>query len=200
MVLPPILTASAGGLTQDILLIGLCILLGAIIKLLDQIIDIGRAYNHKMWVAVIALIIPISLTYLAVTEGPVIGMVVGTVIGLILTRKIDHPAYIASIGFFFLFVFMTLGFESIQVPTETFLIIPVAAAGSFLDEFGHDRWKSGNKYISFFLEHRFFLKIFAFIGMLVGFAQFIHFLGFLSFDIAYDITNRLYSPDGRGFQ
>ena len=77
----------------------------------------------------------------------------------------------------------------ITIEVTTFYIIPVAAAGSFLDEFGHEHWKSNKKSITFIFKHRFFLKTFAFFGVILGFAQPIHFIGFLCFDIFYDLID-----------
>jgi hypothetical protein len=129
------------------------------------------------------------MAYLALTEGPVIGMVIGTVIGLLITGKIDHLAYIASIVLFIILVFFASVSQMINIEITTFYIIPVAAVGSFLDEFGHEHWKSNKKSITFVFKHRFFLKTFAFFGVILGFAQPIHFIGFLCFDIFYDLID-----------
>jgi hypothetical protein len=178
---------------HGVVIVGICILLGAAVKTLDYIVDEVKMKPYRLWIVPLALFIPSSMAYLALTEGPVIGMVVGTVIGLIITRKIDHLAYIASIVLFILLVFFASVLHMITIEVTTFYIIPVAAAGSFLDEFGHDHWKSNKKSITFIFKHRFFLKMFAFFGVILGFAQPIHFIGFLCFDIFYDLvdtTNR----------
>lgn len=173
---------------NGLILIGMCILLGIAVKVMDQLIDELNVHSNKLWIGALAIFIPCALAYLAITEGPVIGMVIGTVIGLLLTKKIDHPAYLVSIILFLTFIFSAFELQVLQIQITTFYIIPVAAAGSFLDEFGHEHWNSKSKSITFIFKHRFFLKIFAFFGVLLGFAQIIHFLGFLCFDIFYDIV------------
>lgn len=174
---------------HGLVIVGICILLGAAVKTMDHIVDEIKMKSYRLWIVPLALFIPCSMAYLALTEGPVIGMVIGTVIGLLITGKIDHLAYIASIILFIILVFFASVLHMITIEVTTFYIIPVAAAGSFLDEFGHEHWKSNKKIITFIFKHRFFLKIFAFFGVLLGFALPIHFIGFLCFDIFYDLID-----------
>jgi len=169
-------------------IVGICILLGIAIKTMDQLIDEIKVKSYKIWIVPLAIFIPTSMVYLAVTEEPVIGMVIGTVIGIVLAGKLDHPAYIASVILFVALVLIAFALQIIKIETTTFYIIPVAAVGSFLDEFGHEKWKSNKKSINFIFEHRFFLKIFAFFGVVLGYAHIVHLIGFLCFDIFYDIT------------
>jgi hypothetical protein len=170
-------------------IVGICVILGVAVKTMDQLIDEIKIKSYRLWIVPLALFIPSSMAYLALTEGPVIGMVIGTVIGLLITGKIDHLAYIASIVLFIILVFFASVSQMINIEITTFYIIPVAAVGSFLDEFGHEHWKSNKKSITFVFKHRFFLKTFAFFGVILGFAQPIHFIGFLCFDIFYDLID-----------
>jgi hypothetical protein len=170
-------------------IVGICVLLGVAVKTMDQLIDEIKIKSYRLWILPLALFIPSSMAYLALTEGPVIGMVIGTVIGLLITGKIDHLAYIVSIVLFIILVFFASVLHMINIEITTFYIIPVAAVGSFLDEFGHEHWKSNKRSITFIFKHRFFLKTFAFFGVLLGFAQPIHFIGFLCFDIFYDLVD-----------
>jgi len=174
---------------HGLVIVGICILLGIAVKTMDHLIDEIKMKSYRLWIVPLALFIPSSMAYLALTEGPVIGMVIGTVIGLLITRKIDHLAYIASIVLFIILVFFASVMHMITIEVTTFYIIPVTAAGSFLDEFGHEHWKSNKKTITFIFKHRFFLKTFAFFGVILGFAQPIHFIGFLCFDIFYDLID-----------
>ena len=170
-------------------IVGICVLLGVAVKTMDQLIDEIKIKSYRLWILPLALFIPSSMAYLALTEGPVIGMVIGTVIGLLITGKIDHLAYFVSIVLFIILVFFASVLHMINIEITTFYIIPVAAVGSFLDEFGHEHWKSNKKSVTFIFKHRFFLKMFAFFGVLLGFAQPIHFIGFLCFDIFYDLVD-----------
>jgi hypothetical protein len=179
-------------------IVGICVFLGLAVKLMDQLIDEIKVKSYRLWIIPLALFIPASMTYLALTEEPVVGMVIGTVIGLLIAGKLDHPAYIVSVILFVALVFVAISLQVIHLAVTTFYIIPVAAAGSFLDEFGHERWKSTNKSITFIFKHRFFLKIFAFFGVVFGFAQLIHLIGFLCFDIFYDLVDTAGHYDALG--
>jgi hypothetical protein len=171
------------------LIVGICVLLGIAVKTMDQLIDEIKMKSYRLWIIPLAIFIPASMAYLALTEGPVIGMVLGTVIGIVIVGKLDHPMYVISVILFIALISIAFVFHVIHIEVVTFYIIPVAAAGSFLDEFGHERWKSNNKSINFIFKHRFFLKTFAFFGVILGFAQPVHFIGFLCFDIFYDLIN-----------
>jgi hypothetical protein len=170
-------------------IVGICVLLGIAVKTMDQLIDERKVRSYRLWIVPLALFIPTSMAYLALTEGPVIGMVLGTVIGLVIAGKLDHLAYVISVILFLILISIAFVFHVLQIEVTTFYIIPVAAIGSFLDEFGHEHWESDNKSITFIFKHRFFLKTFAFLGVIVGFAQPIHFIGFLCFDIFYDLVD-----------
>lgn len=170
-------------------IVGICVLLGVAVKTMDQLIDEIKVKSYRLWIVPLAIFIPTSMAYLALTEEPVIGMVLGTVIGILIAGKLDHPAYVISVILFITLVSIAFVLHLINIEVTTFYIIPVAAAGSFLDEFGHERWKSNKKSITFIFKHRFFLKTFAFFGVIIGFAQPIHFIGFLCFDIFYDLVD-----------
>ena len=168
--------------------VGLCILLGVAVKTMDQLIDEIKHRSSKILIVPLGIFIPTAMAYLALTEEPVVGMVLGTVIGLLIAGKLDHPMYIVSVLLFIVLVFIAYMMHIITIEATTFYIIPVAAMGSFLDEFGHDRFND-RKIAIFVFKHRFFLKIFAFLGFILGFAQLAHLIGFLCFDIFYDLVD-----------
>jgi len=177
------------------ILVGICILLGIAVKIMDQLIDEIKAKSYRIWIIPLAIFIPSSMAYLALTEEPVIGMVIGTAIGILVAGKMDHPAYVASIVLFIALVIIAYGLQIINIEATTFYIIPIAATGSFLDEFGHEQWGNKKKAVKFIFKHRFFLKTFAFIGVILGFAQAVHLIGFLCFDIFYDVIDNAYKHD-----
>jgi len=177
------------------IIVGICILLGIAVKIMDQLIDEIKVKSYRIWIIPLAVFIPSAMAYLALTEEPVVGMVIGTAIGILIAGKLDHPAYVASIILFIALVFIAFLLQVINIEVTTFYIIPVAAAGSFLDEFGHERWGDNKKVVTFIFKHRFFLKMFAFFGVVVGFAQPIHLIGFLCFDIFYDLIETAYRYD-----
>ena len=179
---------------NGLIVVGICILLGIAVKMMDHLIDEIKDRSYKILIIPLAVFIPTSMVYLALTEEPVIGMVIGTVIGLLIASKLDHPMYIVSVILFVILISMAYMMHIITVEVTTFYIIPVAAMGSFLDEFGHDKCKNG-KITKFVFKHRFFLKIFAFLGFILGFAQPVHLIGFLCFDIFYDFVDMAWQQD-----
>jgi len=169
--------------------IGLCILLGLAVKTMDLLIDEVKVKSYKIWIIPLGIFIPTSMVYLALTEEPVIGMVIGAALGLLIAGKLDHPMYKVSVILFVILIIIIFWLNMLDIKTTTFYIIPVAAIGSFLDEVGHEKWKGNQNIIKFMFKHRFFLKSFAFLGFVLSFANIFHLLGFLCFDIFYDITD-----------
>ena len=180
---------------NGLMLIGLCILLGIAVKMMDQLIDETKNRSLKILIMPLAIFIPASMAYLALTEEPVVGMVIGTVIGLLIAGKLNHPMYLVSVSLFITVIFILFALHVINIEATMFYIIPVAATGSFLDEFGHERSKSNKKIIMFIFKHRFFLKFFAFLGFILGFASLVHLIGFLCFDIFYDLVDTAWQYD-----
>jgi len=176
-------------------IVGICILLGITTKIMDLIIDEIKVKSYRIWIIPLAIFIPSAMAYLALTEEPVVGMVIGAAIGMLVAGKLDHPAYIVSVVLFIVLVFIAFLLQIINIEVTTFYIIPVAVAGSFLDEFGHERWGNNKKVITFIFKHRFFLKTFAFFGVVAGFAQPAHLIGFICFDIFYDLVDTAYRHD-----
>ena len=179
---------------NGLIVVGLCILLGIAVKLMDQFIDEIKHRLSKILIIPLGIFIPTAMAYLALTEEPVIGMVIGAVIGLLIAGKLDHPMYIVSVVLFIALIFIVYMMHIITIETTTFYIIPVAAMGSFLDEFGHDKYQNG-KITKFVFKHRFFLKIFASLGFVLGFVQPVHLIGFLCFDIFYDLVDTAWQLD-----
>jgi hypothetical protein len=174
-------------------LVGICILLGLIIKSMDQLIDVARFRANRILIAPFAISIPLMMGYLAYTHDPVFGMVIGTAIGLVLSGKIDHKAYVLSILAFLAVVALLVLFGNLHIAMTSVYIIPFAVAGSYLDELGVEkvRAKKAAGPLRQFFEHRSVLKITAVICTALGFAQIIHLIAFFCFDIAYDITASL---------
>lgn len=173
-------------------LVGLCILLGMLIKGLDQLIDVPGFRKFRYLIPPMAAAIPLIIGYLAYVHDPVFGMVIGTALGLILTKKIDHPGFVVSIVGFIGIMVLLVVLGSLEVATTSIYIIPFAFIGCYADEVGHEMMSSKNRprSVKFFFEHRFALKVAAVICTLLEFALPIHLVAFICFDIAYDIIAR----------
>lgn len=171
-------------------LVGLCIVLGMLIKGMDQLIDVPGFRRFRYLIPPIAVAIPLIIGYLAYIHDPVFGMVIGTALGLIITGKIDHPGFVVSIVGFIGVIVLLVVLGSLTIATTSIYIIPFAFVGCYADEVGHEKMSSGNRpgLLKFFFEHRFALKVAAVVCTLLGFAELIHLVAFICFDIAYDIT------------
>ncbi len=174
-------------------LVGICIILGLLIKSTDQLIDEARFKKFRILILPFAMAIPLIMGYLAYTNDPVFGMVIGTAIGLLLSGKIDHKAYVLSILAFIAVIVLLVLFDGLRIAITSIYIIPFAVVGAYSDEVGIEkvRAKKAAKPLKLFFEHRFALKIAAVICIALGFAQVIHLIAFFCFDIAYDITASL---------
>ena len=173
-------------------LVGLCILLGMLIKGMDQLIDVPGFRKFRYLIPPIAVAIPLIIGYLAFVHDPVFGMVIGTALGLILTGKIDHLGFVVSIIGFIGIIVLLVVLGSPTIAVTSIYIIPFAFIGCYADEVGHEKMSSRTRprLLKFFFEHRFALKVTAVICTLLGFALPIHLIAFICFDIAYDITAR----------
>ncbi len=175
-------------------LIGLCLLLGIFIKGLDQLIDLGVFDDHRKVGFTLALAIAAIVFYLAMEHDPVFGMVVGTALGLLLAGKIDHPALLTAMIVSVVLLVLGVAFLRPDTPMSSYLLIPMAAAGNLADEWTHDRFEKGeSRALARFFHHRPVLKCVALLAVVVHFAEWIHLVGFLCFDLAYDLVAVLWT-------
>ena len=181
---------------ENVTLIGLCIILGLDVKLIDQLIDDESMRPYRKFAFPLAILIPLLMGYLATIHDPVFGMVMGTAIGLLLSGKLDHPVFImAAMGFIGAMSVFIIVFH-VDIASTTIYLIPMAAFGAYGDEFGHERIGKGTypTWIKFFFEHRFLLKTVAALSVLIGFADPIHLAGFLCWDLTYDAVAVIWEP------
>jgi len=169
------------------ILIGSCALLGILIKATDQLIDL-RGGRKKKEIFLMAAAIPLIMGYLAFRYDPVFGMVVGAGLGLLFSGKFDHPGYYLSFFGFLAVIFIISFAFDMKFQEETYYLIPMALAGSFLDEYIHEKTAKKQDAVHTFFDHRPLLKITAFIATILGFAEAVHLVGFLFFDVAYDVV------------
>lgn len=182
--------------SADIVLIGFCVILGLDVKFIDQLIDDDEMKKFRFLAFPLALLIPVLMGYLAVIHDPVFGMVMGTALGLLLSGKLDHPAFImAAVGFFIAMIAFVLLFN-VDIAMTSVYLIPLAAFGAFGDEYGHEKVAGGAYpgWVCLFFEHRFLLKIVALVSVIIGFAGLIHLMGFLCWDLTYDVVAVTWKP------
>ncbi len=168
-----------------IILLGLCVLLAVCIKGMDQAVDLDSMARHRRMAYPLAIGVPVITGYLALHHDPVFGMVLGTAIGLLIAGKWDHPAFfVAGIGFI-LFMLAFVLVAQVPIAITSYYLIPMAAAGNWLDEFSHER-TAGKGLPGSVFQHRPILKVVGLMAVLIGFAEWIHLGGLLAFDISYD--------------
>jgi len=192
------LVSAAGFLVEEDWLIvpGLCFLLGFLVKLIDQFID-EHGGREKRAILAISLAIPLIMGYMALRYSPVFGMVMGAGFGLLLAGKMDHPGYIVSLTGFMVFIAAAVHLLGGEISRESMFIAPVAFAGSFSDEYIHEKTPGTMGRVHDVFEHRPALKAAAFVCTAIGWAEWVHFVGFICFDIAYDLVAWLWR-DKRG--
>ena len=127
------------------------------------------------------------IAYAVRLEPVVAPLAFGTIMGLVLTKKIDSKPHLVGVGSFVIFI-AVLGFPGINL-----VFLTVLVTGSFLDEivnsFVLDKGRAKNYYLKKFLETRPFLEITAFIlAAATGLWPLWYTL--LFYDIGYILTTR----------
>ncbi len=116
---------------------------------------------------------------------------IAILIGNILALKVDGIHHIATMASFII-AFILLGF-----PNFTFLsiiTIIICIIGAIIDELGNDNEKiyQKSKFLEYFFEYRFALKVVILLLVLIGLLNIWSFLYFLCFEIAYEIARVLF--------
>jgi len=117
-------------------------------------------------------------------------LIFGLILGVIASKKVDRPNLVLG-------VILTLGFAiyfGVQTPTPWLLI--TVALFTFIDELGHEKLRRHKGVPAVFFQYRLSLKL-AMIGLaLSAQIQALQLLGFLCFDLCYDVTNYLVKKAG----
>ena len=116
-------------------------------------------------------------------------LILGLFIGVAASRKVDRPNLI--LGVILTFVFALL----FELKTPTMWLVIVVALFAFIDEWGHEKLtqKSGLK--ALFFRYRLTLKLVLSLLTLMSQIQALHLMGFLCFDLSYDLTNLILQKD-----
>ena len=136
--------------------------------------------------------VPVIMGYLAFRYDPVFGMVVGAGLGLLLAGKLDHAGFKMAFVGFLVVVFLIAYLFEMEFSRESISLIPMACAGSFLDEYVHEKTHKRQDSLHAFFDHRPLLKITAVVATAIGFAELVHLVGFFCFDAAYDLVGYLW--------
>lgn len=110
-------------------------------------------------------------------------LILGLFIGVIISRKVDRPNLVLGVILTFAFAFL---FE-IKAPTIWLMI--VVALFAFIDEWGHEKLSQKRGLTVLFFRYRLALKLVMSLLTLMSQIQVLHLMGFLCFDLSYDLTN-----------
>jgi hypothetical protein len=110
-------------------------------------------------------------------------IILGIIVGVIVSKKVDRPNMIFGLV---LTIIFALVFEP-ESPVP-FLTIMVSLF-TFIDETGHEIYSQKRGLLSLFFHYRLALKLVMICMAIVSLIQVIHLVGFLCFDLAYEVTN-----------
>ena len=125
--------------------------------------------------------------YAVVIEPVILPLAVGTILGLVITKKIDSKAHIIGVASFMIFMFIW------GIPEINLIYLAVLIAGSFVDEivnsFVLDKERIKNRFLGKLLETRPFLEITAFaLAALTGIWPLWYTIFF--YDLGYILTTK----------
>lgn len=156
-----------------------------------------------------AVICGVSIGYLAVNSPDAACIFMAILIGTLAAWKVDCLNHVLSLVIF-VGIILLLGFPAIGIIT-----LVVCSAAAFLDEIGNDsRWAARQKYLNWFFQYRFALKIvifvFAILGLLVTIYPYLQTPGiqffspltliyFLLFEISYELVGLKFNAIYNGF-
>jgi hypothetical protein len=116
---------------------------------------------------------------------------IAILIGNILAFKVDGIHHIATMASFII-AFLFLGLQSFTYLSIITIIICII--GAIIDEIGNDNDKiySKSKFLEYFFDYRFALKVVILLLVLIGLLNIWSFIYFLCFEIAYEIARVLF--------
>ncbi len=168
------------------LLIAQYALIGALLSEIDRIEDEYRKPNELLAI-LLAIVVSFMMARLMLIDTSSAILFSAIIIGVFLAGKIDNLPFIlgALIAGGALF--------SLLLYSNFIFLFPISVAlafSGFIDEYGHDRIrKVEGRLLKWFFMRRMTLKLGVFAVAYIGFISTEHFLGFLAFDIAYELNS-----------
>jgi len=113
---------------------------------------------------------------------------IAILIGSLIALKIDGIHHVVTL-ITFLLIFFLLG-----IPEINFIALLIASIGAFIDEVGNDNLKlySKSKFLKYFFDYRFAMKIAILILAIFGFLYLETFIYFILFEISYEFSGFLF--------
>jgi len=136
--------------------------------------------------AVLAAAAAALLFGLLMTESAVsASIILGLLLGVTAARKVDRPNLVVGLILTFI-VALLLG---VQPPQPG--LVAVVAVISVVDEWGHDARAGSAGAVALFFRHRCALKLAMSLLAVLGEIPILYLMGFLAFDLAYDLVHRV---------
>lgn len=110
-------------------------------------------------------------------------LILGLFIGVTASRKVDRPNLV--LGLILTFAFALL----MEVKTPTLWLVTVVTLFTFIDEWGHEQFSRTEGAAALFFRYRLTLKLATGLLTLISQIAVLHLMGFLCFDLSYDLTN-----------
>ncbi len=136
--------------------------------------------------AAAALLFGVLMTESAVSASIILGLL----LGVTASRKVDRPNLVVGLTVTVV-VALLLGVQ----PPQLGLVVVVAVT-SAVDEWGHDARAGTSGAVAFFFRHRCALKLVMSLLAVLGGIPILYLMGFLAFDVAYDLVHRVLEKIG----
>ena len=161
---------------------------GFFMKLSDDEYD---EKSNKMMAIVFGIVCGLFTAFACSLDLDAACIFIAILIGNIIAMKVDGIHHIATMASF-LIAFILLGFQSFTF--ISFITIIICMIGAIIDELGNDNENLYNKskFLEYFFDYRFALKVVILLLVLVGLLNFWSFIYFLCFEIAYEIARVLF--------
>jgi hypothetical protein len=170
---------------MDYLIFPAILIIGILTKFADLMADENLRVN-KFWGYVFGLAYGILIAFVVITSPILATIGFAVVIATIVTKKIDHPFHYTGIATL-LFLLSAFGF-----PKVDFILLILFLLAGMVDEIGNNLADKGKfkGFLSFFFKQHLTLEVVVFgVSAYTGF--WILFFGILSFDIGYNLTEKL---------
>jgi hypothetical protein len=116
-------------------------------------------------------------------------LILGLFIGVIASRKVDRPNLVLGLVLTFAFALL------FEVKAPTIWLVIVVGLFAFVDEWGHEKLSRKVGLTALFFRYRLALKLVMGLLTLMSQIQALHLMGFLCFDLSYDLTNLILQKD-----
>ena len=154
---------------------------GIFCKITDEIID--RKLMLKNWMYLFGALYG-GLIFILIVKYPVLAsLLLGTVIGTIITKKIDHKAHFLGV------VIILISLFFIDLLRINYILLVVFSLASLLDEIVSEFYRKNKNIVFKILEYKILLEIAALV-VSIAVGEWVFFFGILSFDIGYLLVGK----------